>query len=120
MCMNRGMDNEKYRYVPIDSSLQEGEYPDGKDPCCTGRNGDSGGISRSDGRQARENGDALIEDVLYLQHVGHVTATLSDTRFMWQSIDGDSQKLVTLESLHCFSLYVRSAAEDIDLLGDLN
>ena len=95
------MESENHRYVPIDTSNQEGQYDGGKDPCSSGSDGDCGSMSRSDGQRARERGDSLMEDTFYLQHVGHVVVTLSDSHLLWRSIEDDRQKLVTIVSLHC-------------------
>ena len=94
------MESESHRYVPIDTSYPEVQCVDGKDPCSSGSKGDCSGMSRSDGRLAGESEDVLMEDTFYLQHVGHVLVTLSDTHLSWHCIEDDSQKPVTILSLH--------------------
>ncbi|KAG0587968.1 hypothetical protein KC19_2G205600 [Ceratodon purpureus] len=105
----RMMESENHRYVPIDASNLEGQYVDGKDPCSSGSNGDSGGMSRSEGRQAHENGDALMEDTYYLENVGHVTVALSDTHLSWRFFEDDHQKLDPNALLCC-----RNSLEDAE------
>lgn len=101
--MNRAMEREIHRYGAVDTSHQEGQFVDSEDPCSSGRNGGYGGVSGSDGRQAGENGDdALMEDRFYLEHVGHVTLTLSDTHLLWHSVEDDNKKLVTIIPLRRF------------------
>ncbi|KAG0568571.1 hypothetical protein KC19_6G029800 [Ceratodon purpureus] len=97
----RAMESEKHRYVPIDMAQSEGQYVDSKDPCRSGSSGECGVTSGSDRRQASGNEDALLKDTFYLEHVGHVSVTLSDTHFVWSSVEDHIRELDASALLCC-------------------
>lgn len=82
------MESENHRYMPIETSLQEGQYAENKESCSSGCSGD---MSRSDRRPVRGNEDASMKDTFYLEHVGRVAASLSETHFLWSSVEDDIQ-----------------------------
>jgi len=87
------MASENHRYVPIETSHPEGRHAD---PCSSGSNGDSSDTPRRIG-----NEDASMKDIFYLEHVGRVSATLSDTHLLWSSVEDE---LVNILNLSLFFL----------------
>lgn len=105
ICVNRAMESENHRYMPIGTSRPEGQHVDSKGPCRSGSNGDCCETSKSDGQQAHGNEDGLMKDTFYLEHVGQVTVRLSDTHFRWSSVEDHLQELVTILTL-CVVFYL--------------
>jgi len=81
------MASENHQYVPIKASNPEGERVD---PWSSGSKGGSGGMSR------QGNEDTSMKDEFYLEHVGRVSATLSDTHLLWSLVEDELVNILNL------------------------
>lgn len=102
--MHRVMRSDNHRYISIGTAPQEGQDVYIKEPCNSGSKGDCCGMSRSGRRHSCGNGNTVMEDTFYLENVGQVTLTLSNTHLLWRAVEDDNQKLVLIVTLHCFLL----------------
>lgn len=99
--MHRVMRSDNHRYISIGTAPQEGQDVYIKEPCNSGSKGDCCGMSRSGRRHSCGNGNTVMEDTFYLENVGQVTLTLSNTHLLWRAVEDDNQKLDANALLCC-------------------